>query len=205
MHRAIDPLFEARSDYDIFTALADRLGFKQTFTEGRSEMDWLQHFYETAAKSSHAQGFEMPDFKSFWEKGYVEFPEGPADHVMYGDFRKDPDSNPLGTPSGKIEIYSQQIASYRYDDCPPHPAWLEPAESGSAAPKRLNTRFISTRRTQEIGFTRSSTTRGFVHGMRSMSASRCGSTPATLKQERSQMAMSSASTTIAGRFWRVRS
>ncbi|MHB1691491.1 MAG: molybdopterin guanine dinucleotide-containing S/N-oxide reductase [Thiomonas sp.] len=128
MHRAIDPLFEARSDYDIFTALADRLGFKQTFTEGRSEMDWLQHFYETAAKSSHAQGFEMPDFKSFWEKGYVEFPEGPADHVMYGDFRKDPDSNPLGTPSGKIEIYSQQIASYRYDDCPPHPAWLEPAE-----------------------------------------------------------------------------
>ncbi len=32
------------------------------------------------------------------------------------------------TPSGKIEIYSERIASFGYDDCPPHAAWLEPIE-----------------------------------------------------------------------------
>jgi trimethylamine-N-oxide reductase (cytochrome c) len=36
--------------------------------------------------------------------------------------------NPLGTASGKIEIYSEKIASYKYPDCPAHPAWLEPTE-----------------------------------------------------------------------------
>ena len=36
--------------------------------------------------------------------------------------------NALGTPSGKFEIYSKNIEKMGYDDCPPHPTWLEPAE-----------------------------------------------------------------------------
>lgn len=41
--------------------------------------------------------------------------------------------NPLGTPSGKIEIYSKTLASYNLPDCPAHPTWLEPTEyTGSA-------------------------------------------------------------------------
>ena len=128
MQRAIDPLFESRSDYDIFTALAEKLGFKDKFTGGRNEMEWVRHIYDTSAKISAAQGFKMPDFEAFWAKGYVEFPEGKADHVMFAGFRKDPENNPLGTASGKIEIYSQKIASYKYADCPPHPTWLEPNE-----------------------------------------------------------------------------
>ena len=43
-------------------------------------------------------------------------------------FRADPQANPLKTPSGKIEIYSERIASFQYADCPPHPMWLEPDE-----------------------------------------------------------------------------
>ena len=39
-----------------------------------------------------------------------------------------PDANPLPTPSGRIEIFSEKIASYSYADCPGHPAWMEPAE-----------------------------------------------------------------------------
>ncbi|NIR37373.1 MAG: hypothetical protein GWN73_16600, partial [Actinobacteria bacterium] len=30
--------------------------------------------------------------------------------------------------SGRIELYSETIEGFGYDDCPPHPAWLEPAE-----------------------------------------------------------------------------
>ena len=29
---------------------------------------------------------------------------------------------------GKIEIYSERVASFGYDDCPPHAVWLEPIE-----------------------------------------------------------------------------
>ena len=32
------------------------------------------------------------------------------------------------TPSGKIEIFSERIASFGYGDCPGHPVWLEPVE-----------------------------------------------------------------------------
>ena len=48
--------------------------------------------------------------------------------VMLSAFREDPEGNPLKTPSGKIEIYLRTIAGFDYDDCPPHPTWMEPAE-----------------------------------------------------------------------------
>jgi biotin/methionine sulfoxide reductase len=47
---------------------------------------------------------------------------------MFEGFRADPDANPLKTPSGRIEIFSQTIDGFGYDDCPGHPAWLQPAE-----------------------------------------------------------------------------
>jgi len=130
MHQIIEPLYEARSDYDIFVDIAERLGFKDAYTEGKSEMQWIQSFYEEAKKQADATGAKMPDFETFWSAGFVKFPiskEAEA-FVRYGDFREDPLSNPLGTPSGKIEIYSKTIEGFGYDDCPPHPTWLEPVE-----------------------------------------------------------------------------
>jgi biotin/methionine sulfoxide reductase len=47
---------------------------------------------------------------------------------MFEDFRSYPASYPLRTPSGRIEIFSEKIASFGYDDCPGHPVWLEPRE-----------------------------------------------------------------------------
>jgi hypothetical protein len=48
--------------------------------------------------------------------------------VLFDDFRADPEAHRLGTPSGKIELWSETIARFRYSDCPPHPTWLPPAE-----------------------------------------------------------------------------
>lgn len=50
-------------------------------------------------------------------------PPSPPDQVLLGDFRA---GTPLATPSGLIEIHSDTIASFGYDDCPGHPTWLEP-------------------------------------------------------------------------------
>jgi anaerobic dimethyl sulfoxide reductase subunit A len=43
-NRAVPPRHQSRTDYDIFCALADRLGFLAEYSEGRSPEDWLKHF-----------------------------------------------------------------------------------------------------------------------------------------------------------------
>ena len=58
---------------------------------------------------------------------------------MLEDFRRDPEGHPLATTSGRIELSSDRIAWFGYDDCPAHPAWLEPAEwLGGAADDELH-------------------------------------------------------------------
>jgi len=130
MKKIIEPMFEARNDFDIFAELADRLGKMEEFTEGKSEMQWLEEFYGSAIDQAKAKGTEIPDFDDFWEQGFVEFPvtdEGRG-FVRYADFREDPLLEPLGTPTGVIEIFSRNIEKMEYDDCPPHPTWIEPIE-----------------------------------------------------------------------------
>ena len=39
-----------------------------------------------------------------------------------------PRRNRLRTPSGKIELFSETIAGFGYDDCPGHPSWIEKQE-----------------------------------------------------------------------------
>jgi len=55
-------------------------------------------------------------------------PEDAKAYTRFSDYRADPIANALGTPSGKIEIYSLEIEKYAYDDCPAHPTWMEPIE-----------------------------------------------------------------------------
>src|SRR5947208_8601336 len=43
MHRIAEPFGLARDDYEIFADLADRLGAREPFTEGRTSRQWLEH------------------------------------------------------------------------------------------------------------------------------------------------------------------
>ncbi len=127
MHQAIGPVGEARNDFDIFADLAGRLGFRDDFTEGRSEMEWLRHLYEIVRQQAARHGIERPDFETFWETGYIADPV--STHYDYlSAYRADPVAKALKTPSGRIEIFSETVASFGYDDCPGHPVWIEPAE-----------------------------------------------------------------------------
>ena len=78
MHRAVPAYAEARSDYDIFSALAERLGIAQRFTEGRSARQWLRHLYEPTRRALLERGAEAPDFDEFWEKGELTLPTRPG-------------------------------------------------------------------------------------------------------------------------------
>lgn len=142
-HAAVAPQFSSRLDYDIFTELADRLGVKEKFTEGRGVMDWLKLFYDGARAQSKAM--PMPDFDSFWNgEGILEFPMGKGDFVHLAQFRADPLLNPLGTASGLIEIVSPYVGKMGYPECPAHPTWLEPVEwHGSAIASQYPLQMIS--------------------------------------------------------------
>ena len=130
MRKVIEPVAEARNEYDIFAAIADRLGHGEAFTEGRDEMAWIRSFYQAAMDQAASRGLDIPDFDGFWEQGALTFEptERGKSFVRYADFRDDPLLNPLGTPTGLIEIYSRTIENMGYDDCPPHPTWMEPVE-----------------------------------------------------------------------------
>jgi biotin/methionine sulfoxide reductase len=129
MHKAVEPPHGVLTDYDVFAAVAEQLGFAKEFSGGRSADEWVRHLYECTAESLAEEGVELPDFDDFWMTARVELPPPPASAVgSFAELRADPASSPLSTPSGRIEIFSDVVAGFGYDDCPGHPAWLEPAE-----------------------------------------------------------------------------
>ena len=128
MHRAVAPYREARDDHAIFAELAERLGFADAFTEGRSVRQWLEHIYEGTRSALAARGVNAPTFDEFWEEGELALPTLPPDRGIVREFRRNPEAAPLPTPSGRIEISSAAIGGFGYADCPGHPAWLPPSE-----------------------------------------------------------------------------
>jgi biotin/methionine sulfoxide reductase len=157
MHRIATPYGEARDDYDIFSELARRLDVEQHFTEGRSTADWLRWLYQHTREAILERGGEAPDFETFWQRGELALPMEPEGGGPLHDFRIDPVAAPLRTPSGKIEIYSKEIAGFDYPDCPGHPTWLPPSEApghgdAAAAPLHLIANQPATRLHSQLDF-----------------------------------------------------
>ena len=151
MKKAREPIGEARDDYWIFSELARRLGQGDVYTEGRDTMAWLSHLYAQSREKSAAAGVTIPSFEEFWEAGIAEAKGENRDPVMLAKFRADPAAHPLKTPSGRIEIHSEKIASFGYDDCPPHAVWLEPIEwLGSKTAARFPLHMLSDQPTDKL-------------------------------------------------------
>jgi anaerobic dimethyl sulfoxide reductase subunit A len=125
MNQAIAPMHECRSDYDIFTHVADKLGLAPQFTEGRTELQWL----EEMVKVSQAADPTFPSFEEFRRRGVHIF-KYDKPHVAFADFREDPAKHPLRTPSGKIEIYSSRLADMRIEGLPAVSKFIPEWEGG---------------------------------------------------------------------------
>lgn len=136
MHRAVEPLAEARSDHEVFAGLAERLGVGVEFTGGRSEPEWIRFMYEQFRERDPS----APPFDEFWQHGHHRRPPTPeTELVLLAEYRHDPDAHPLPTPSGRIELWSAEIDRAAPAGCKAHPAWFEPAEwLGGAAVDELH-------------------------------------------------------------------
>ncbi|WP_173934521.1 molybdopterin-dependent oxidoreductase [Chelativorans sp. Marseille-P2723] len=128
MHKLVPPVGQSRDDYEIFAALAARLGAEEAFTEGRSADEWVRFAWAQISSNLSSRGIEPPSFEEFWETGYFEMPEPRENYVMFADFRDDPVANRLPTPSGRIELGSTRIREMTDGAQPGHPVWLDPEE-----------------------------------------------------------------------------
>ncbi len=128
MQQAIPPVAGARNDFEIFRELAGRLGYEQKFTEGRTDIEWIRLLYNRARGANIEAGVELPEFDAFWRAGYAEQPRPSKPYVLFGEFRANPVTHRLNTPSGRIELFSETIERFAYADCPPHATWMPPRE-----------------------------------------------------------------------------
>lgn len=128
MRKAVEPFGWSRNDYDIFADLARRFGTQEAFTEGRDEAGWIEAMDLECADRAQAVGLELPSFERFLDEGILDLRSGWRSGVMLKAFRDDPEAHPLRTKSGRIELYSEEIAGFALPDCPPHAAWVPPKE-----------------------------------------------------------------------------
>ncbi|MEM7275722.1 MAG: hypothetical protein AAF547_21785, partial [Actinomycetota bacterium] len=84
-------------DYAILAGVAERLGFGDTFTEGRTADEWVEYLYQRYRKTDRA----APDYQTFRRDGMRAHEEmaqmGLPWRVFLEDFRADPVTNPLST------------------------------------------------------------------------------------------------------------
>lgn len=107
LQRAIEPMWENRPTYDVLTEIADKMGLKEAFTEGRSYQEWVEYAYnQVRQKEPHLPPFSETDGMGVIDRRIADSSE----HIALKDFRNNPEQYPLKTPSGKIEVYSEQLA-----------------------------------------------------------------------------------------------
>jgi anaerobic dimethyl sulfoxide reductase subunit A len=112
-NKAIEPLGECKPQREIIKALAARMGFANYDDKTEEE-----HLRKIAKKA------DIPDYEDFKKKGLYRVKLAEP-HVAFKEQIADPENNPFPTPSGKIEIYSQQIADMDDPMLPPIPKYIE--------------------------------------------------------------------------------
>ncbi|WP_424210645.1 DMSO/selenate family reductase complex A subunit [Streptomyces sp. BI20] len=101
--RAIEPLHDCKTVYEMCTGIARELGVEREFTQGRTQEDWVRLVVEESRKTVPG----LPDFDTLRAQGvWKTTAPKPEELIALGGFRADPEKNPLKTPSGRIEIFS---------------------------------------------------------------------------------------------------
>ena len=122
--KCIEKKGESLSDYEVVCAIAEKLGLLGELTQGRSVDDWIKLGFDTSGID------KLISWEELQEKGHVVIPNDPdweKHGVALRGFMEDPENNPLSTPTGKLEFFSQRLADHFPDDKerPPIPNWVE--------------------------------------------------------------------------------
>jgi anaerobic dimethyl sulfoxide reductase subunit A len=132
LKKVIEPLYESKSQLDIATALANRLGLRN-YNDKTDEM-WVREI---------AKGGDIPDYEVFREKG-IHTVELREPFVPLRQQIEDPEHHPFPTPSGKIEIYSEQMANMNDPLIPAVPKYIDFRKAnGRVSPERYPLQMVN--------------------------------------------------------------
>lgn len=99
--QSIAPLYECRSDLDIWAAVADRLGIGKEYHSDWTDLDWIRETLRVSRQKSP----QLADVTlERLQKEHVIF-VGPRPYVAYQ--KQLSEGKPFPTNSGKIELYSK--------------------------------------------------------------------------------------------------
>jgi anaerobic dimethyl sulfoxide reductase subunit A len=117
MHKVLDAPPGVKSDLDIFSKIAERMGIEND--NDRSDKEWLESFIGSEP--------QLPDLRTLKTDGVKRFAMQRA-HVAFREEIENPDKYPFPTPSGKIEIFSQRFAELDNPAIPPIPTYMPSCE-----------------------------------------------------------------------------
>jgi anaerobic dimethyl sulfoxide reductase subunit A len=120
-NKAIDSLYESKSDLEIACELAPRLGILDY--SDKTEDEWLREIVKWKDFAEY-----IDDYDQFKRKGIWKW-QLPESAIAFKEQIEDPENHPFSTPSGKIEIYSQRLANLNNPKIPPIPKYIEAWES----------------------------------------------------------------------------
>jgi len=120
-NKAIEPMFEAKSDFQICAELAPRLGI-DNFSD-RTEAEWVQEDLRHAEMAGYVPADDA--FKRHGVARLLPYELGPYPSQPLAELK----NYRFPTPSGKIEIYSQEVADLNNPEIPPIPMYIETWES----------------------------------------------------------------------------
>ena len=118
-NKCIEPLGESKAHFQIAKELAAKLGLSQF--EGMTE--------EGILKDVVVKGSAVPDYEDFKKNPVYRVRPTDRPYVAFRKQIEDPNNHPFPTPSGKIEIYSEQLANMNDPKLPPIPKYIESWES----------------------------------------------------------------------------
>lgn len=128
--QCIESIGESKSDYEAVGEVAKKLGLYEAYTEGKTIEDLIKSGFEQSGIA------DKISYEEFRQKQYYMVPTAEGwedDPAGFELFYKDPENNPLQTPTGKLEFYSVGLAEYFPDDQErkPVPQWIPYGESHS--------------------------------------------------------------------------
>jgi len=118
LNKAIESLYESKTDIEILRELAVKLGIPEAFPDV-TEVDTLRGM---AARRS-----DIEDFEALRGDGVLKIHDLPST-ISFRDQIENPGENEFPTLSGKIEIYCEHIAEKNDPDMPPIPKYISPPE-----------------------------------------------------------------------------
>jgi len=117
MNRAVEPIPGLKSDLEIFTSIAKRIGI-DNYNEKTNE-EWLEEILKNEP--------QLPDLRTLKETGIYKF-NTDSPEVAFKKQIADPDNHPFHTPTGKIEIFSNRFNDMKNPLIPPIPKYIPPWE-----------------------------------------------------------------------------